>query len=258
MIVCTLGAALLAPHGAEAGAWTQSKGAALAISQGLYYRSEGGFDDRGLEVPEARFQKLAWSTYGEYGLTDRWTLGGEVRAEASASGETAGQLGAFTPGDIDVFVRRSLWRSGRFVASGQALAKLPFAYDGEVAMAPGAGQTDLEARLLAGAGWRVLGRGTFSNLEVAWRHRLGAPSDEVRLDASMGVDVLRRSQVIVGLAAIESLGEGRGSFSQTKAKGSFVWGLGRSFSLEAGAYAEIEGERIGLGEGAFLALWWRR
>jgi hypothetical protein len=92
---------------------------------------------------------------------------------------------------VDLGLRCKLLDSDRIgVVSSQLLVKIPGAYDSRDPLPLGNGQFDTEARLLYGRSLYPLLPG-YGNVEIGYRWRAEAPSDEIRYLVEFGLDITR-------------------------------------------------------------------
>lgn len=190
---------------AWAGAWPAPPGETLAIFKYERAGADEAFDADGLLVAMPERTDESVSLYVERGLTGRVTLQGKL-------GWTRGE-DAFVAyegrGPVELGLRYTVLRGERSAVSLYAGAVL--AGEGRNAgyAAPGAGTTDLEARLLAGRSGTFRGRPVFAEAQLAWLDRSGLP-DETHLDLTLGVEPSPRwlmlTQVYAGRAEDEAAG----------------------------------------------------
>jgi hypothetical protein len=158
-------------------------GETLAILKYEQAGADEAFDADGARAPMPERTDESVSLYLEHGLTRRLTVQGRL-------GWTRGE-DAFVAyegrGPVELGLRYAAVKTDRMAVSlylGAALAG-----EGRNAgyAAPGAGETDLEARLLAGRSLTLRGRPAFAEIQVARLDRGGLP-DETRLDLTLGVE----------------------------------------------------------------------
>jgi protein XagA len=199
--------------------------------------------------PGPDFQDLTASLYMEYGLTDRWTWILYLPYK-SAVAETAGVRRTATGfSDAWTFLKRGM-AGGAWVLSGQAGVKVPLGYEADRVPALGQGQVDGEARLLLGRSFHP--KPIYGNLEVGYRLRRGAYSDEIPYRVEAGVFPARPVLVKLALDGTKSLANDRASTSPNRppnvfdqqstrlAPGLAVF-LGRGFAVEAGYEITLAG-----------------
>jgi len=259
------GAAVLAGAlSAQAGPWPQREGGGLFIASAGYLQADNSLANANPALGNGTFSRLDLSLYGEYGLTDNITLGAATQVESVrlhgsiTKGESAGLT------DVDVFVRPVLWSDGESILSAQGTITIPTGYSRDHNPALGDGAVGLEPRLLFGQGITIGDWPSFIEVEAAYRFRLGAPADQVRLDGSLGVHVaddwmlLLQSRNTIsmrnqsGLALSGSLGTDYDLYTISL---SVVHDLSPDWSIEFGATSEVGGRNYNTGNGVFLSVW---
>lgn len=165
---------------AEAGAWPQKPGDELLIVTASWHRLDAAHDGARLHKREAAF-------YGEYGLTQRFTLVGRVafqdfRQEVRA-GDKSLKLAFSTIGGSELGVRAHLVAHERWSGSLQLSSTLPSPGENRPNSARGDGGGDVEVRALLG---RSIGRDGFGEIQLALREREGEDGNEIRIDTAFG------------------------------------------------------------------------
>lgn len=248
---------------ALAGAWSLPKGDGQAIVKYEDIRASEGFSADGDRLDlAARRRDRAASVLVEYGLTDRLTLQvkGEWQSGRDAYVDYQGR------GPLEIGARWQAYRDDRNVAA----LYVGYAQGGEGRnagyAAPGAGDSDWEARALAarsfggqgvswlGSGW--LGQGGFVEVQAARRWRGGLP-DETRLDLTAGLhlsdDWMALGQAFAGAA--DGAGDADGA-RWLSVETSVVRRLG-DWSLQAGWRRAVAGRETPAGQGPVVGIWRR-
>jgi hypothetical protein len=227
------------------------------------------FDGAGDPLPfgyAGRFRQVTFSPYLEYGLTPRNTL--IVNASVpflnfSNSFSTESSAGL---GDVELALKRRLNAvESPWALSSQFTVLFP-AYPASRNPAPGNHNLDLEGRILAGRGLTLAQHHAFCDLELAYRYRNGAPADQVRADATVGIDATRWLMLMGQFFAIKGLRNGeplavttnpnaQSDFDLYKYQPSLVFKLGRGTRLQTGWNSAFSGRNTGTGHTAVLALW---
>lgn len=168
---------------AKAGAWPMADGQTQAI---LKYEQQGGdeaYDAEGFLTPIPEREDESVSLLVEHGLTSRITLQGKIAwgQGGDVFAEYAGR------GPAELGVRYAILKGPRTAVSVYAGAVL--AGEGRNAgyANPGAGETDLELRVLAGRSGVFLRRPVFAEAQLARFQREGLP-DETRIDTTIGFE----------------------------------------------------------------------
>lgn len=120
--------------------------------------------------------------------------------------------------------------------------------------APGAGGKDIEARLLAGRSFAMLGRPAFAEVQAARLKRQRLP-DETRLDLTLGVEPADRWLLLVQAYGGRADGEG-GAPAWIKGEASLVREAG-AWRFQAGWRQSLAGRASPVESGPVLALWRR-
>lgn len=234
---------------AAAGAWPVPPGEALAILK--YERSEAdsAFEPDGLQTPMPARTDETVSLYVERGVTRRLTLQGKL-------GWTRGEdpfVAYSGRGPVELGLRYAVLQGRRSVVSlylGGVLAG-----EGRNAgyAAPGAGDADLEARVLAGRSLTLAGRPAFAELQAARLDRSGLP-DESRLDLTLGLEPSRRWLVLAQVYAGQADAGPAGAPRWVKLEISAVRRLG-DWRLQTGWRQAVAGRSTPVEAGPVVAFW---
>lgn len=198
---------------AHAGAWTRPKGEGLFILGYSFHRLEPG-----TEQGAPRRLKYEASIYGEYGLTDRFTVVGraawqtltDARVTVPSKKELAfdktkppafGQSGV---GGIEIGARYRLYAADRWVMSAQALVNVPASGENQINDRFGEGVGGLDLRAQIG---RSVGETGFFSVSSGWRTHEGARPDELRLDVTAGVELFDRVSAMAQTYSVWSLSD---------------------------------------------------
>jgi len=235
---------------AWAGAWPMKDGEGLAILKYEDQKADTGFDPDGVEVAIAPRRDQTLSLYGEYGLTDRLTLQSKT-ALTRGHDDFVDYEGL---GVVELGLRYALVHKDRSVVSLYLGAARDGVGRNAGYAAPGQGDMDLEARLLAGASGRWRKTPVFAELQVARLKRSGL-ADETRIDATMGVRPTRRWLLMVQTYAGQA--DSRPVRSRwSKSEISLTRDLG-AWSLQAGWRQAILGRETPADRGPVVAVWRR-
>ncbi len=153
------------------------------------------------------FRDYNLSNYIEYGLTNNLTLINSMVYKHIDKNETTADMTTWGVGDIDVAARYKLAEGNWGILSGQALLKIPSAYDKNDRLPLGNGQFDYEGKLLYGKSLYPHIPG-YVNLELGYRFRDGDPSDEFRYLVEFGIDVTKSIYGRLKLDGIYSIDNG--------------------------------------------------
>ncbi len=242
-------------HPAWAGAWPQEAGHGQVIVQGSWYRTHSvGTGPQGQKVPAGTYNQIELAPYIEYGLTDRWTVGAQPRAQyVTSGGMSAGGLV-----ETNLFARYALARWGSNVVAVQGLVGLPGTATARTPYVANP-HAEYEMRLLFGRGF-TLGGGMsgFVDAEFAGRARTGGDANETRLDVTFGLRPQPRWLLLAQSFNTLGLRDGRpggADYSVSKLQLSAVYWPTPALGVQFGAYREIAGRNMPLGTAGLVALW---
>lgn len=202
---------LSAPGPALAGAWTLPAGAGQVIVQTTAATSSQEFGPASDLLSSRPYEKAEVDLVFEYGATDWLTLIAAPQFLAVHLG-APGAASYAGPGYTSLGARVRLYESGSFVVSAQAVARISGTGSSQSAAAVGYEDGELDLRLLAGWSFMLLGKSAYFDLQAAQRQRSGPPPDEFHLDATLGIRVAERWQVLVQSFNVVSEGAGEGPY----------------------------------------------
>ena len=242
-------------HAAHAGAWPAPEGATLAIAKLSHSKAPQGFDAAGRLIPGADFEKTEFEIYAEHGLRETVTL----VLKPAFQNVRAGSEVKHGLASIEAGLRTRLHRfADGSVVSAQAAAIVPGGkFDRDHPLLT-SGHGDVEARLLYGQPADFFGLVGFTDMQLAWRRRGGPPADEIRVDATYGVDLGEDWAIALGAQAVATVGEVRAPFTHYRAQkiqGSLRYSLGGGRHLEVGGLRTVSGAGTVRETGIFIAVW---
>lgn len=254
-----------------AAAWTQDAGHGQLILTTSYFDTSQQFGPTGGVTPfgyGGQFRQIEINPYFEYGLTNSTTLIVNSFIPMLRFSNNYGSNSSFGFGDLEIGARRRLnSRHSPWVVSVQSTVQFP-TYSAYRNPAPGNHQVDAEARVLLGHGYRVMNerRDAFWDVETAFRYRNGGPSDQVRLDATAGLNLTSRVMVEAQFFGIKGLRNGtpfqdgtnpnvQADFDLYKGQASMVFRVAPRTRLQLGWNDAFAGRNTGTGQTALVALW---
>ncbi len=249
-----LGLALIVPlsDGARAGAWTLERGTGLAIAEIAGLSADERFDAERAPVAEPDFAKLDGRVLVEYGLTDAVTL--RMRG-AYENGRQDG----FDPSAwrgialAEVGARLRVLDRGRFVGSIEGALRLAEPASGRPA-------AEFEARLLGGVSFELLHRSAFVDVQLGYRFRPQARTDEALLALTAGIRPFERTLLLVqsfSTVATTLSDAGLPLHDRHVIQGSVVFDVSRRWSLQLGGGRTVAGSSTLRERSAFASLWLR-
>jgi len=153
-LICVLSLMLCVNSNLLGQAWTQSKGSSYtkisygAASASEQYSFDGAVKPYADNVDDYAFFDRSLYLYGEYGLTQRFTLVGSVPFKRVIIRDAAFRYRAFGIGNLDLGLRRNLndflgWDNSANTLSINAFSTIPLGYHRNYTPSVGAGQLDL-------------------------------------------------------------------------------------------------------------------
>jgi len=254
-LICLVIGAVFQVELAHAGAWPQESGRLQVISRITSTVAPQAYDARGNTVDGADFEKTELDVYAEYGLRDWATLLVKPTFQHVIAGPKR-QTGLAT---IEAGARARLWAfEDMSVLSFQVSTILPMReHDSQTPLLT-SGHADYDMRLLRGVPDSLLGWPTFSDMQIAYRHRGGHAPDEVRVDTAYGVHVAAEWTVMTQTQSAVTIGMARAPFRHSqshKAQASLRWRFSPGRYLEIGGLHTIAGAQTVRESGGFLSLW---
>ncbi|HQT63856.1 MAG TPA: hypothetical protein PLO16_04990 [Acidocella sp.] len=245
---------------AEAGAWDQTAGQGLLISSFSYYQvGVQGYNQFGRPTGKGTYIQEEFSPYLEYGLTDRWTIGLQPRLQAITQSGLPGTGHAYGLVQLNLFARYQIYRddNNAFAAQGQigvpgtASVRVP-----QLAMPSG----EYEARLLYGHNLTLAGVPAYLDVEAAYRLESDGYADQIRGDATLGVTPFQNWQILAQSFNTISVGHavpGQSDYDLYRVELSAVYSITKALAVQVGAWHDVGGRNIALGNAGVAALWWR-
>ncbi len=225
-------------------------GEGLAILKYEGQKADKGYDPSGVETAiDPRYDETL-SIYGEYGLTDRLTL----QTKAALTRGHDNFVDYEGRGPIELGLRYALLHTDRSAVSLYLGATKDGVGRNAGYAAPGQGDTDLEARLLAGTSRQWRKAQGFAEVQVARLKRSGL-ADETRIDATVGLRPTPRWLLMVQTYAGRAESEPIQS-RWRKREVSVTRDLG-AWSLQAGWRRTVSGRETPIDHGPVLAVWRR-
>lgn len=255
VIVC-----ILFPFTALAGAWTQKENDWQVIATASLYEASHYFDSQGKKRRQTPYYKQELSGYTEYGMRDDITLGGQFTVARAWQASPINSDSNWNVGDSEFFLRKRLWQNDRSVISLQPSLLVP-SPDGQSMPKVGSDHPAAGLRAAYGRNFTLLGRSHYADIELAYIHRWGAPSDQLKLEATAGLAISTRWQVIPQIFITHSTAKVKNSqFTQSpsdnydlaKIQLSVQYAITPKHAVQLGAFRNAAGRNTGNGEGFLL------
>ena len=250
MAASALGAA--AP--AHAQAFTQEKGHGRVITSAIYSHSDRGFNDDAHSINIPNYDQYEVYLIGEYGVTDDLTL---LLTPSLRDVEVRGASDSHGLGYTDVGARYRVVRGDNYLLSFQGLVRIPGMKRRDILAQ--VGQTDAEYEARA-QGAVTFGRGSFVNVEGAYRLRAGDPPNDFHLDATLGIRAAPRLLLLANSFNTISDGDGRGVFRRYRYHNAYLSGaydVSDRVTLQLGGLGTVAGRNALRERGLFAGVWLR-
>lgn len=255
----------MASSQAEAGAWTQKKKKGQAITTATAYRAPRYFDATGNTRRQSAYYKQETSAYGEYGLTDDITIGGQASLIYAYQEVGAAVASASNAGDTTVFARKRLWQDATSVISVQPSVIFPSLDNKNTIPKIGSDHMAFGLRTGYGRNFQLLGNHHYADVEAEYRYRAGTAANQLRLEATAGLNINNTWQIIPQAFITKSTTRVRNTaFTQSSADNydqitlqlSAQYTISEKNALQAGIQHNIYGKNTGAGQGVLLGYLW--
>jgi hypothetical protein len=249
---------LVSPCVAFAGAWTLPQGTGQAVVTATASTATSTFDGSGL-AGAPRYNKLELQGWLEYGLTDQLTV---IGAPGLQHVDIASPVGAQRTGlgYTELGGRYRFLQSGQWVASGQVTVRIPGTNDTSNPAAIGYTGIETDIRGLVGRSFALGRMPAFVDFELAERVRTGAPPNELRADATFGLQAAQQWLLLAQSFNVISEGAGSppfASYEYYKLQLSAIYSLSPKVSLQLGGFTTYAGRNALQENGAIFGVWFR-
>jgi hypothetical protein len=245
-----------APGWAWAGAWTQPQGEGLLIETLYGWTGNGAPWGGNKGVSQSRYDA---QTYVEYGLSDDWTIYGQMAIERYQLGEPTPNR--YTGPDYsEIGLQRKLWSTGQWVFSSEATLFLPGAHNPHAPAQEGNTGGAAEGRLLAGANFSLGSIPGFVDAEVGYRLRTAGPPDEWHGDLTVGLKPWPGWMVMLqNYTTISTASSNRNfpAWRSSVTEASLVVPLVDRWSLQIGAFESVLAVKTNTERGGVISIWRR-
>lgn len=255
MALATLAATALAAAPAQAGPWTMTDGEGRVISSFIYSHSAKSFDSSGDSTDAPDYDQLMAFFLTEYGLNDDVTL--IVNPGVKWVGIEGGD-DEFGIDSVELGARYRLYHDDRLVISAQASGFVPGTLRNEPVPQISGNRPQFEARLQLGYGFNLGKLSGFASAEGGYRIRTGAPPDEFRGDATLGIHASDRLMLIGNLFNTWSNGAGQPGFPSYRYANLYAGGvykLSPRLSFQLGGLATLTGRNALRERGLYSGFW---
>ena len=249
----TAGAFAAAP--AQAGPWTMKDGEGRLITSVIYSHSAKSFDSSGNSAEAPDYDQLMAFLMTEYGVTDDFTV---IANPGVKWVGIEGEEDDFGLDSIELGGRYRLFHDDRLVISAQVSGFVPGTLRNEPVPQISGNRPQFDARLQVGYGFNLGKLSGFTSVEGGYRVRLGAPPDEFRGDATLGIHASDRLMLIGNLFNTWSNGSGKSgipSYRYSNLYAGGVYKVSPRFSLQLGGLATVSGRNALRERGVYSGFW---
>jgi hypothetical protein len=249
---------------AYASAWTQDQGNGQAILSASYYGADQYWDNGGNKQSQPSYSKYELNPYLEYGLSDGLTIGTNFYLQHLYQDTGSGSHSSWGLGDSEFFLRKRLINQDGYALAIEPLIKLPSPEPGSETPRIGSATPDAALGLSGGKTFSAYGFTHFVDIDTMYRHRFGAPNDQINISGTLGINVAPRWTIMPQTfltfrtdsrptaAFTESPSD---DYNLVRLQLSGLYKLSDQTSLQLGAFYDVDGKNVGLGRGVLLALW---
>lgn len=251
---CILCAFIVGGGSAHASPWARTDGEMLVISRANYFQSDLTPQD----PAGGTFRNADTDTYFEYGLTDAIMLGGKVVYGTSwltRETETIIDSGFAA---LEGYAQYQFIRNENHAASVKITAGKQAAFQSEARAQLGGDGVDLEIAALYGRDFKFGKTKLFAAAESGYRKRLGASSDIIRSQLTVGFEPSPHWVFLVDGYSIVSLrneDEFGADYDVLKIQPSILYRINHRWAVQAGVAKDISTRNVSPGKSAFFSLW---
>lgn len=251
-------AIILLPALAHAGAWTQKRDKMETITGASYYRAHDYYNNAGRQLPQQRYDKLEITSYTEYGLRDYLTLGGRsgvAGVRQKAGGFTSRSIES---SDTEAFARIRLWNDDLSVFSVQPTLYTPATSRDTNQTNTGGRKFSMGMKSSYGRNYRLLDKWHYADVSAEYVQRLGKESNQLKFEATTGLNIDRHWQVMPQLFVTRNLGGMKdprtlrnppNDYDLTKISLTGQYRFNRTNALQLSAFKHVDGKNTGAGSG---------
>jgi protein XagA len=159
---------------------------------------------------------------------------------------------------IGLGARVPLWRRGGFILSAQVSGETGLERTMATALQRFAPRHEVDARVLAGQSFDVLGMDVFVEAQAGYRWRSGRFADEMRGDLTFGIKPLPQLLLLVqslNTLAVERAPGADGRMRQHKLQVSAVVSFSERWAVQAGVFGSLAGRNALRERGIVLGVW---
>ncbi len=230
------------------------------ITSVAVHSAQIAYSDDGDPLQRIDFYKLESAVYGEYGLSESWSLTArfavqDVRLQRDDTMDARTGIGA-----SQIAIKRKIADLSKWVFSVQGGVSIPGNAENGLDIRLGEGDLEWEVRALAGRSFSLFRRHGFLDFQVARQFRNATIPDEWRLDMTAGIypakNIMLMGQVFV-LHGDRAVFSGTRTLRSVKTQGSLVWSYSPTSAIQFYVMQPVSGRNV-VADRAIGLGWWRK
>lgn len=248
---------LIFPGTASASAWSRENERLFVITRADYFTADLGNISVSGEDVDGRFKRFETNTYLEYGVTERFMIGGKVFYGTSwlTRGDRTETASGFN--EVEGFLQYQVLRNERQAVAAKIAAGIPAGFSSGARPSIQSDGADIETSLLYGRSVLFRPIKIFVAAEAGYRFRTGIAADQVRVLTTLGLEPSKRLTLLID--TFTSLSAGKGDdpitdFDVFKVQPSIVLNVTARIGFQAGITEEVTGRNLDLGRTYFIGL----
>lgn len=258
--ICGVTAFAAVPQAALAGGpWPQPQGHGFAITTLGFLTAENTAGIPNPAYGDGRYGQYLLSSYIEYGLTDKLTLGAMPEFEVAQLRTAQRTLTTTGFSDLELFARNVAWQESQWSVAVQGTLKLPTGYNPNTNPALGNGQVDIQPSVSAGRGFNIGRWASYGYIEAGYRFRFAGPNDQVRINLVFGTHPANRWTIqLQSFNIINAVQPPRGiNFNLDSVVANLVYDVSSRWSVQFGLFTQAVATNFNTGSGVSTGVWCR-
>jgi hypothetical protein len=263
---CLFIACNLSPYHTLADAWLQPVGKGIVVSGVSVYRTDIFYDRDGKRLDVPSFSKTEMRVYGEYGVSDAWTVGASDALmlltqddRAGSRYENSGEAG------LELFARRKLWQHDAMVLSVQPSLRMPAHHQELSARAPVGAPDEWQSsvEIQSGYGFDAFNLHHYVTLGLGMRARYSQAHDQWTAKLAGGFTLHPDWELRPEVSVVRSLHmdtdaqtsvAGTNDYMLLKVQSQLAYHWSQDVSLVAGAFLHAMARNTGDNGGFLLSV----
>ncbi len=246
------------PLAAPASPWPRGENNVFISSRANYFRATGDFLGSTPGETSDRFERYETDTYLEYGLSDRYTIGGKIVYGTTTVGNRFETVTDSGFSEIEGFLQRQLWGGEKGVGAVNLTFARPSRFDAGVRQSVQSDGPALEARFLYGRDFIERPVKIYAAAEIGYRRQFQDAADQARSQFTLGVEPVPRFLFLLqsfNTVSVRNETNAGADFDVYQVAPSLVWRAGRRWSVQAGVIHEYAGRNLERGTTYSIGLW---